>query len=206
MFSNSPWDILIFVVSLLLSMTVHEATHAFVAYRLGDNTALEAGRVSLNPLKHVDLFTTILLPIVLIILGLPVILAARPVPFNPLRVRFGEYGAAMMAVAGPLSNLALAAIVSFAARSGVLPYSLGPIVAIFVPLNIIMFIFNMIPLPPLDGSRLLYAFAPQPIQRIMYRIETLGFIPILIILLLFMPVLDPVLSSLENSIANFLLG
>src|SRR5687768_8815619 len=98
--------ILIIIAVLLISMSVHEAMHAFTGLKLGDDTAAEEGRVSLNPLRHIDPFLTILLPAALLAIGLPPVLAARPVPFNPDRVKWDEFGAALIAAAGPLSNLA----------------------------------------------------------------------------------------------------
>src|SRR4051794_12025742 len=100
--------ILVFIVSLVIALSVHEAMHGFVAHWLGDDTAQLEGRLTLNPLAHIDLATTILLPTVLVLLHLPPILAAKPVPFNPARVKWDEFGAALIGVAGPLTNLALA--------------------------------------------------------------------------------------------------
>ena len=96
---------------ILVSMTLHEAMHAFMGYFLGDDTARVEGRLTLNPLRHIDPFMTILLPILLAVLGLPIFGGARPVPFNPQRVRFGEWGAVFVALAGPLTNLFLAFLV-----------------------------------------------------------------------------------------------
>ena len=106
MFSDiSILSIVIIVGTLLLSLGFHEAMHAFAAHRLGDDTAEREGRLTLNPLAHIDLLTTIVLPTVLLLAGLPPILAAKPVPFNPARVRFEDYGAALVALAGPFTNL-----------------------------------------------------------------------------------------------------
>jgi Zn-dependent protease len=206
MFSSlSIRDLGIFIVSLLISMGFHEAMHAFVAHKLGDDTAEREGRLTLNPLKHVDLYTTVLLPVILIILGLPPILAAKPVPFDPSQVRYGEYGAALMALAGPFTNLALAAVAGLAFRFGLVhDIGVANIISIFMSVNIALFVFNMIPIPPLDGSRLFYAFAPEPIQKIMYQIEAMGFLPVLLILLVLSQFISPVLTNINQSIFQFL--
>ncbi len=199
-------DIVIVLISLLVSLGVHEATHAFVAHRLGDTTAADEGRLTLNPLKHIDLYTTILLPAVLMLVGLPPILIARPVPFDPTQVRYGEYGAALVAIAGPFSNLGLAILGSIAVNMGVVGDSGLHALVLFIFVNISLFVFNMLPLPPLDGSRLLYAFAPGPLQGVMRQIEAMGFMITILILLLLLPVLGPILSTVNQAIAVFLLG
>ena len=149
--------------------------HAFVGHKLGDTTASEQGRLSLNPLSHIDPFMTILLPIITIIVaGFP-ILAAKPVPFNPSMVKFDEFGAALIAAAGPFSNLILAIVSAIAANGlAVSQPFLHEALNIFTQLNVALFVFNLIPIPPLDGSRILYAFAPEPLQNIMEQLEPYG--------------------------------
>jgi Zn-dependent protease len=198
-------DIIIVLGSLLVSLGVHEAMHAFTAHRLGDPTAANEGRLTLNPLKHIDLFTTILLPAVLMLMRLPPIFIARPVPFDPGMVRHGEYGAALVALAGPFSNLGLALLGSLLAKSGLFGVEIVHILILFILVNIGLFVFNMLPIPPLDGSRLLYAFAPEPIQRIMMQIESFGMIAIVLIILVLSQFLGPVLSNINEVIFNFLL-
>jgi Zn-dependent protease len=159
---------------LLVSMSVHEAMHAYVGLKLGDRTAADEGRVSINPLRHIDPFMTVILPAITIFaFGIP-ILAARPVPFNPDRVKWDEYGAALIAAAGPLSNLALAILGAAVGHLFGLDTSSGSLLYLFVTINIALFVFNILPIPPLDGSRVLFAFAPEPLQRFMASIEPYG--------------------------------
>lgn len=183
--------IFIALIVILLSMTLHEAMHGFVAYWLGDDTARLQGRLTLNPIKHIDPFLTILLPIMLAIVGGPIFGGAKPVPFNPERLKYDEWGAALVAVAGPLTNF-LIAFVAFgvATLSGVnIIHGLGSLdfwprfISLAVVVNLGFFVFNMIPIPPLDGSRVLYALAPDFVRRGMEAIEQFGIFVVFIIVI-----------------------
>jgi Zn-dependent protease len=200
-------DFLFYIVpALFIAMAFHEAMHAFAADWLGDTTAREEGRITLNPLAHIDPIMTIALPAVLLLLGLPPILAAKPVPFNPARVKYDEFGAALIGVAGPLTNLFLAIATAGILKLTALPEVATTALVIFCVLNVALFVFNMLPIPPLDGSRLLYAFAPEPLQRVMAQIEAMGFTFLLIILFVLLPVLSPMLQNANDSLLQFLLG
>ncbi len=179
--------LVIVLVCILVSMTLHEAMHAFVSYWLGDDTAKHHGRLTFNPLAHIDPLTTVILPLLLVMAGAPPFGAAKPVPFNPYRLRYGEYGAALVGVAGPLTNLLLAVFASGILRlfSGSLPEFGILALGLFILVNLSFFIFNMIPFPPLDGSRLLYAIAPDGVRRVMEQIESLGFMAIILFFVLF---------------------
>jgi Zn-dependent protease len=196
---------LIFVV-ILFSMGIHEAMHGFVAHWLGDTTAQEAGRLTLNPLKHIDALTTVLLPLFLIVVGAPPIFAAKPVPFNPSRVKYAEFGAALIGLAGPFTNLLLAVL-----GAAVAHLTLGSAVwltnflVLFVQVNVGFFVFNMLPIPPLDGSRLIYALAPEPVQEVMARFEQMGIIAVIIILVVLMPFIGPVITNMNQAILTQLL-
>ncbi len=193
------------LASVLVSLTIHEAMHAFTSYWLGDNTAKHEGRLTFNPLAHIDLLTTIALPVFLAIIGAPIFGAAKPVPFNPERLRGGDFGAAAVALAGPLSNLILAAL----AGVGIMLGASGlwqTVLLLFMQVNVGFFIFNMIPFPPLDGSRLLYAVAPEPVRGVMRSIESLGFVAILVFIFIFYSFLSRPFSVVMINVMNFLTG
>jgi Zn-dependent protease len=195
-------NILIVLICLLVSMTIHEFMHAYVGYRLGDTTAMDRGRLSFNPLHHIDPVMTVLLPAVTLLLFHAPILAAKPVPFDPRQVKYGEYGAALLALAGPLSNLALAFAVALLMRFLNVGGLLEQALVFFVELNVALMVFNLIPIPPLDGSRVLYAFAPEPLQDFMQRVEPYGFFIILALVL--WGGAGGVLANLNNFILNLL--
>lgn len=195
-------NVVIIIGVILVSMTLHEAMHGFVAYWLGDDTAKMQGRLTLNPIKHIDPFLTILLPLMLAVVGAPIFGGAKPVPFNPDRVRHGEWGAALVALAGPLTNLLIAFVVfGIAAILGDNPsyFSsssiLSTILSYGVVINLGFFIFNMIPLPPLDGSRVLYALAPNPVRRGMEYIEQYGLLFVFAFVLLVSSYIGQYISS-----------
>ena len=190
------------LLTIIISLSIHESMHAYVSYRLGDTTAHDLGRVSLNPLRHIDPFTTVLLPIVTLLLFKVPILAARPVPFNPARVKFDEFGGAMIAAAGPVSNLILAVIAALLIRYGIDSGSLGDFLNTFAILNVALFVFNILPIPPLDGSRVLYAFAPEPVQSFMEQIEPYGMFVIFGLVL--SGVLTPLLINFNDTILRLL--
>lgn len=197
-FVNIDINYLLIVIGVILvSMTLHEAMHAFTSYWLGDDTAKAQGRLTLNPIKHIDPFLSIILPVILALSGLPIFGGAKPVPFNPNNLRFGEWGMAIVALAGPITNF-LIAFISFgiwvllgASDQGIF----NQILAILVSVNLGFFIFNILPIPPLDGSRVLYVLAPEFIRRGMEVIERFGVMIVFVILLLVGPVLGTFMLS-----------
>lgn len=203
----SVTNIVIFFISILIAMTIHEASHGYVAYLLGDKTALDEGRLTLNPLKSIDLITTILLPVILVAFGLMPFFAAKPVPINPRNLKFEEYGSALVGVAGPLSNLFLAIFSGLIFRyTNISDNNLAlQFLVIFCEVNIGLFIFNLIPFPPLDGSRLLYAFAPDKLKELMLRIESYGFMAILVFMLLIFQFIATPVANIEIHILKILL-
>ncbi len=175
------------LVVVLFSMTIHEVMHGAMAYYLGDDTAKMQGRLTLNPIKHVDPFLTIVLPLLLLISGGPVFGGAKPVQFNPARLRYDEWGVALVAVAGPITNLVLAFIgFGIASILGINIFnqsnSINIFFSLFVQINLGFFVFNMLPIPPLDGSRVLHALAPDFVRGWLEAIERMGIILIFAII------------------------
>jgi Zn-dependent protease len=183
--------ILTVILVIFVSMTLHELMHGLVAYKLGDDTARLMGRLSLNPLKHVDPFLTIMLPLLIVITNMltgtnsPIFGGAKPVPFNPSRIDHDEWGIALMAIAGPLVNLFLALVAYgvFVALGNTADTPIGAILSIATYVNLGFFAFNILPIPPLDGSRVMYALAPDFVRNIMDTIERYGIILVFIIVM-----------------------
>lgn len=205
--SNKVYIIVITLVIIVISVILHEIVHGLVAKYLGDTTAEEEGRLTLNPVPHIDPITTLALPLLLAITGQPIFGAAKPVPVFRERLRWDEFGMALVAVAGPLTNLVLAVIGGLILRiGGMTDIYWTTWWLYFVQINIGFFLFNMIPLPPLDGSRVVYAFAPEPVQRFMDMLEQYGIFIILALVLIGMPLIGPVLGSLYQAITSAILG
>ncbi len=199
--------IALYLTIVVIALTVHEFCHAWAGHLLGDVTAKQHGRLTLNPLAHIDPYSTLLLPVALILLGSPIVFgAAKPVPFNPYAVRYGKWGAALVAVAGPASNLVMAIIVGtylrFVPLSGVAEQFLLQ----FVLINLAFFVFNMIPVPPLDGSRVLYAIAPSAMRDVMDQMERYGLIVIFVFLFISFRFLSPYILTAVTGLATLILG
>lgn len=188
--------IIIVLGVILFSMTLHEVMHGFVAYWLGDDTAKLEGRLTLNPIKHIDPILTIALPLILAVIGGPIFGGAKPVPFNPARVRYEEWGAALVALAGPLTNFVIAFVFfGIFAVIGSPDGILGQVLVTTIVVNLGFFVFNMIPIPPLDGSRVIYALAPDFVRRGMEAIEQYGIILVFAIVMLASSLIGMFMSS-----------
>ncbi|MBQ8996864.1 site-2 protease family protein [Candidatus Saccharibacteria bacterium] len=171
---------------IVVSMALHELAHGYVAYLLGDTTAKEDGRLTLNPLQHLDPVMSVILPMISFFLGGVVFGGAKPVPVNSRRLRGGVWGMALVALAGPLTNF-LIALVALALGTKVPALSYGwsaQVLSQFVVVNLGFGVFNLIPIPPLDGSRVLYALMPDGVRELMDRMEGAGIAIIYILILL----------------------
>ena len=204
---NGPINIIIFLPVLLISVVLHEMMHAYMAYKLGDDLAHSRGRISLNPMAHIDPFLSVILPATMILLGLPPIMAAKPVPINTSRIKGSEFGFAAVAIAGPLTNLAIAFVFGAFLKTSILNASIliHDIFILFVQINVALFAFNMLPIPPLDGSRLLYAVAPEPVQDIMRQIESFGLIGLIVILTVASPLIFSIVDYIQNIVFRLIL-
>lgn len=189
---------------LIIAMSVHEFSHALVAYKLGDNTALYSGRLTLNPLAHIDPVWTLLIPFLLYISshGQFVFGAAKPVPINQWALKNPRRDMLLIGASGPVSNLVFAFLLSLLIKvipsGGVLSHLLISLIVI----NVVLGVFNLIPLPPLDGSRILMGILPPSLSAQYQAIEPYAFI--IIIVLMFMGVLGTVVWPLVSLILNLL--
>lgn len=194
---------------ILISMILHELAHGVVAYLLGDTTAKDEGRLSLNPLKHLDPITSVALPLLMFIAGGPVFGGAKPVPVDSRRLKWGPFGMALVAIAGPLTNFILA-LISFVVfyHAGLLSENnfIGVLAANVVTINLGFFVFNILPIPPLDGSRLLYAIAPDGVRDVMEKMEnSLGIWLVFGLIIIFSSVLTTLMSGMITGIVQFFL-
>lgn len=205
---DNIYQLIIVLAVILISMILHELMHGVVAYVLGDNTAKDEGRLSLNPLKHLDPVFSIVVPLLMYISGGPIFGGAKPVPVNSRNLKGGAWGMALVAIAGPLTNFLLA-IISFLIGhfTGAIYHNMGILTAVIsqmVLVNLGFFVFNILPIPPLDGSRVLYAIAPDGAREVMERIEkTAGIWVILILVVVAGSVLSRLMGTMIDGILDF---
>jgi Zn-dependent protease len=193
----------IMAVVFIFSVMIHEMAHGYVALRNGDPTAKIMGRITLNPLPHIDPVGSILLPLLIFFSGSRFFIGwAKPVPVNPLNYRNYRWGEITVSAAGPLSNLALALGFAFLLRLD-LGIGLEVLASYGVSINIILALFNLIPIPPLDGSHILSILLPPDLRRLYHHLDQLGFI--LILILWYTRVLPALLMPLYRAIVTFLL-
>lgn len=200
-------EIIVKIAVILFSIIIHEVSHGYAALALGDKTAKYAGRLTLNPIKHIDPFGTVILPILLAIgtAGQFVFGWAKPVPYNPYNLSNQKWGDAIVAVAGPLSNILIAILFSvllhFGISAGFANQAFYDISVFVILMNLILAFFNLVPIPPLDGSKILFTFLPYKYAHYRHMIERYGFVFLLIFILFLW---DPFLAIVLR-IASFLL-
>ena len=183
-----------------MSVVIHEVSHGFMAEYFGDKTARHAGRLTLNPLPHLDLFGSVLLPAILFFSNAPFLLGwAKPVPYNPDNLSNKKWGTIAVASAGILANFAIAIIFGIIIRLSIsfaLPEGFYFITSIIVLINLALGIFNLIPIPPLDGSKILFSFLPYSFSSLMYKFEQYSLILLLVFIVFFSQYLYPILAFL----------
>lgn len=210
---NVVYTIVVPYLCLLFSLCVHEAAHAAMANRCGDPSARLMGRMSLNPMSHIDPIGTVAMPLLMMLTGLPYLFGwAKPVPFNPRNLRNMRRDPVLIAIAGPLSNVALALIFIFIVRIFMLAEGLispgaadmlGYFLWYMIMVNLLLMLFNLIPVPPLDGHYVLHYFLPPAGQRILEQIGPFG---IIIAIIVARPVLGvgmPILASAVEFLVTF---
>ncbi len=195
-------SILITFIILIFSVIVHEVAHGLMAERLGDTTARDEGRITLNPIPHIDPFGSILLPLLLLVAHSPVIFgAAKPVPVNFNNLRPQKLGMVLVSLAGPFSNILLAIVFAVIIKLGLTNFYSYDVLLYGILINLVLAFFNLIPIPPLDGSKILAAVLPEQWLEVVFRFERYGFI--LLFILLSMGAFDwiygPVIGTFWNT-------
>lgn len=204
MLDNSFLVMIFQIIALLGSVIIHEYMHGWMALRLGDPTAENSGRLSLNPLAHLDPIGSVLLPLLLILTQAGFVFGwAKPVPYNPYNLTDRKWGEAKVAIAGPLGNLIIAIffglIIRFIPITNELVYIF---LFIIVQVNLVLMIFNLVPIPPLDGSKILFAILPPSATNVRIWLERYGFFILIIFILYLFPVISPIISFLFKLITG----
>jgi Zn-dependent protease len=209
-----------YIAILIMSVVIHEVSHGFMAEYFGDDTARDAGRLTLNPIPHLDIFGSIIVPAILVLAHSPFLFGwAKPVPYNPNNLRDRKWGTIAVAAAGILANLIIAIIfgiiIRLAPSFGLPSYNIfspNPfyiITSLIIIVNLALAIFNLVPIPPLDGSKILFSLFPNFISSKIFRYEQYSLILLLVFIIFFSGFLYPVLSFLFHlltglAIQNFL--
>ena len=192
------------IVVLIFSAIIHEYMHGYVALSLGDTSAKDAGRLSLNPLVHLEWFGSFFLPLMMVVSGMGFVFGwAKPVPYNPNNLRDKKYGEAKVALAGPLGNLIIAIFFGLCLRF--LPFynvTFTGLLSIIILINLALMVFNLVPIPPLDGSKILAAFMPYEMKVRYLNAEKMGMILIILFVMLAGGLLMPVINLLYKLIVG----
>ena len=199
------------IVVLVMSAIVHEYMHGWMADYLGDTTAKDAGRLTLNPIPHIDPLGSIFLPLIMVVSGSPFVFGwAKPVPYNPYNLRDKKYGAVKVALAGPMSNLALALffglilrfVFTFQPGWAFINESFILFLMVIVQINLLLMVFNLVPIPPLDGSKVIAPFLPAHIQQKFYEMERYGFFVLILFLMFGFSLIIPIINFLYKLIVG----
>lgn len=198
------FEFVIVIVILIMSVVIHEVSHGYVADLLGDPTARLQGRLTLNPLKHLDVFGSFLVPFAMYLSTGFMFGWAKPVPYNPYNLKGSRLDEAYVAGAGPLSNIVIAFVFGLALRflSGHLSGPAIEVVSLVVLINIVLAVFNLMPIPPLDGSKILFTLLPSKFQSVRFFFERYGLILVLFFVLILWRFVSPAVFLLFSAITG----
>jgi len=196
-------QLLFFFLIIIPSAIIHEYAHGWAADQMGDPTARYAGRLTLDPRAHIDPWGTFIMPVLLLLLsgGSFMFAYAKPVPYNPYNLRDQKWGPALVGLAGPMANLSVA--LAFGLLVRFLPFSaFTSLLSIIVYANILLMVFNLVPIPPLDGSKVLFAILPDSMENLKISLERYGFFILIIFIFYFFRLIVPIISSIFRLITG----
>lgn len=207
--SGQAIDLVFGIAILIMSVVIHEVSHGYVANILGDPTARHAGRLTLNPISHIDPIGSVLVPLVTFFTAGAIFGWAKPVPYNPYNLRNGRWGPALVAFAGPGSNLVIAVVFSILAHvslaSGVIPPTALGLMASIVYINLLLCVVNLVPIPPIDGSKILFALLPYQWRGVETFLTRYSLFIILFLILFGWQFLSPVIDTIIKFAFNILI-
>jgi len=198
-------ELIFAILILIMSVVIHEVSHGYMAYYFGDVTAKMAGRLTLNPLKHLDMMGSVIVPTFAFLLTGFIFGWAKPVPYNPYNLRDAKIGEPMVALAGPLSNFVVALIFGLLMRFGAISMELITPASLIVFINILLGIFNLIPIPPLDGSKILFAILPYNMNYIREFLERYYFVFIFVFIFFLWKFFIPVIYGIFKLFTGFVM-
>lgn len=193
------------IIVLIFSAIIHEYMHGFTAYQLGDDTAKNAGRLTINPLAHLDWVGSLFLPLILILSGTGFVIGwAKPVPYNPYNLRDKKYGELKVAISGPLSNLVVAIVFGIILRfAPFVSLAFANFISIVIYINLLLMIFNLLPIPPLDGSKVLAAFLSPEAKQKYFSISNYGIIIVIFVVMISSWIITAPVNFLYGIIAGY---